>query len=85
MPGWECGCAQEHGWPGAWVLGAVPLETVMHGLCPKSGVGGMSPVRSMGRAFVIAMVGPAVLHVGFGPEAGLLSWYTGAQGDSCIL
>lgn len=42
-------------------------------------------VRSAGRAFVIAMVGPAVLHVGFGPEAGLLSWYTGAQGDFGIL
>lgn len=38
--GWEWGCLQEHGWPGAWVLGAVPLETVMHGLCPKSGVWG---------------------------------------------
>lgn len=44
--GWERGCSQEHGWPAAWVLGAVPLETVMHGLCPESGVGGLSPVRS---------------------------------------
>lgn len=46
---------------------------------PQVWGGGPVPCEVRGRAFVIAVVGPAVLHVGLGPEAGLLSWYAGAS------